>query len=57
MSNTKIREITWVQPVDNYVIISCWIRMGHFYRKQGIVRDIPGCVAPDRRSRGKPRET
>ena len=57
MSNTKIREITWVQPVDNYVIISCWIRMGHFYRKQGIVRDIPGCVAPDRRSRGKNRET
>ena len=31
--------------------------MGHVYRKQGIVRDIPGCVAPGRRSRGRPRET
>ena len=31
--------------------------MGHVHRKQGILRDIHGCVAPVRRNRSRPRET
>ena len=57
VSNASIREITGLQPVDEFVRFSRWKWLGHVYRKQGIVRDIPGCVAPGRRSRGRPRET
>ena len=56
VSNTRIREITEVQPVDEFVRFSRWIWLGNAYRKQGIVQDIPGCVAPGRRSRGRPKE-
>ena len=57
VSNTRIREITGLQTVDKFARFSCWKWLGHAYRKQGIVRDIPRCVAPGRRSKGKPRET
>ena len=57
VSNSRIREITGVQPVDEFVRFSRWKWLGHVLRKQGIVRTIPGCIAPGRRSRGRPRET
>ena len=57
VSNKEIREITGVQPVDEFVRFSRWKWLGHVYRKQGIVKDAPGWVAPGRRSRGRPRET
>ena len=56
VSNTSIREITGVQLVDEFVRFSLWKWLGHVFIKQGIVWDIPGCVAPGR-SRGRPRET
>ena len=57
VSNVRIREITRVQPVDEFVRYSRWKWLGHVYRKDGIVRDTPRWVAPGRRSRGRPRET
>ena len=56
MSNTRIREITGLQSVDEFVRFSRWKWLGHVYRKQGIVRDITGCVAPGR-GRDRSRET
>ena len=35
--NSRIREITKVQPVDEYIRLSRWKWLGHVYRKQGIV--------------------
>ena len=36
---------------------SRWKWFRHVYRKQGIVRDMPRCVASGSSSRGRPRET
>ena len=55
--NSRIREITGVQPVDEYVRLSRWKWLGHVYRRQGIVRETPGWVAHGRRGRGRPKET
>ena len=57
VSNITIREIPEVQPVNEFVRFSHWKWLGHVYRKQGIVRNIDGCVAPGRRSRGMSTET
>ena len=57
MSNDRIREITGVQPVDEFVRFSRWKWLGHVCRKQGIVRDTPGWVDLGRRSMDRPRET
>ena len=57
VSNSRIREITGLQPVDEFVRFSRWKWLGHVYRRQGLVCDAPGWVAPGRRGRGRPRET
>ena len=57
VSNSRIREITGLQPVDEFVRFSRWKWLGHVYRRHGLVRDAPGWVAPGRRGRGRPRET
>ena len=57
ISNKRIREITRVQPVDEYVRLSRWKWMGHVYRRAGLVRHTVEWVAPGRRGRGRPRET
>ena len=58
VSNRRIREITKLQPVDEYVRYSRWKWLGHVYRRDGsIVKDIPGYELQGRRGRGRPRET
>ena len=57
VSNSRIREITGVQPVDEFVRFSRWKWIGHVYRRQGIVGNTPQWVAPGRRVRGRPKET
>ena len=57
ISNSRIREITGVQRVDEYVRFSRWKWLGHVLRRQGIVHDIKAWEAPGRRGRGRPRET
>ena len=44
VSNSRIREITGVQPVDEFVRFSRWKLIGHVYRTQGIVRNTPRWV-------------
>ena len=57
VSNEKLREITRVQPVDEYIRMSRWKWLGHVFRKDGIVRVAPGWEARGRRGRGRPKET
>ena len=38
VSNARIREITGVQPVDEFVRYSRWKWLGHAYRRQGIIQ-------------------
>ena len=58
VSNARIREITKLQPVDEYVRYSRWKWLGHVYRREGrMVKDTPGYEMQGRRSRGRPKET
>ena len=58
VSNEKLREITGVQPIDDYIRLSRWRWLGHVYRKEGeIVRGAPGWEMRGRRGRGRPNET
>ena len=57
ISNVRIREITEVQLVDEYVSYSHWKWLGHMYRRRGIVWDTPGWVALGRRGQGRPKGT
>ena len=42
VSNDRVREITGVQPVDEYVRLSRWKWLGHVFRREGvIVREHP----------------
>ena len=58
VSNARIREITKLQPVDEYVRHSRWKWLGHVYRRVGsIVNDTPAYEMQGRRGRGRPKET
>ena len=58
VSNERLREITGLQPVDEYIRMSRWKWLGHVFRKEGsIVRLAPGWEAQGRRGRGRPKET
>ena len=35
VSNDRVREITGVQPVDEYVRLSRWKWLGHVFRREG----------------------
>ena len=58
VSNDRVREITGVQPVDEYVRLSRWKWLGHVFRREGvIVQGTPGWQVQGRRGRGRPKET
>ena len=58
VTNERLREVTGVQPVDEYVRLSRWKWLGHVFRKEGgIVQRTPGWQAQGRRGRGRPKET
>ena len=61
VSNDRVREITGVQPVDEYVRLSRWKWLGYvekLLRREGvIVRGTPGWQVQGRRGRGRPKET
>ena len=45
-----VREITGVQPVDEYVRLSRWKWLGYVFRREGvIVRGTPGWQVQGRR--------
>ena len=58
VSNDTVREITGVQPVDEYVRLSRWKWLGHVFRREGvIVQGTPGWQVQGKRERGRPNET
>ena len=57
VSNERLREMTGVQPVDEYIRLSRWKWLGHVFRKEGLVGVAPGWEATGRRGRGRPKET
>ena len=53
-----MREVTGVQPVDEYVRLSQWKWLEHVFRREGvIVRGTPGWQVQGTRGRGRPKET
>ena len=57
VSNERLREITGVQPVDEYIRMSRWRWLGHVFRRESIVGVAPEWEAVGRRGRGRPKET
>ena len=58
VSNERVRDITGVQPIDEYIRFSRWKWLGHVFRKDGIlVRGAPGWQMQGRRGLGRPKET
>ena len=55
--NSRIREITEVEPIDQYVRKSRWKWLGHVYRRNDYLCEVPNWEIEGRRSVGRPKET